>query len=342
MEDTSDPDDWVHTMFRITRPRILDACNLIGFDRYSERAGTFLVTFLRLPAYICENGIAKAVHWIVDRHPREIALILLMLLIAHSVPSDMPIHDLWTFNYARSLFASAKHMADNHTRPLETSPMYRRLSVGVIPDGNRRWGRAKGIGSHGGHFYGSARVMECIRSCITDTRVGHLVVYVMSYDNLQKRSPSEQRCLLAILKGWMTELHWLRRARLIDVRVCGEPSGLVRACIGDIPINPASETTNESYVPTNRPLNVSLLLGYDGRREIQQAKGDPTKLWVRDDLDGVIRSGNTRRASGFCTYQTGYSEWHFIDEMWPDVDCARFTECVTMIEKSVGLQNHGK
>ena len=77
-------------------------------------------------------------------------------------------------------------------------------------------------------------------------------------------------------------------------------------------------------------------------QEIQQAQGDPARLWVKGELDGVIRTGGTKRASGFCTYQTGYSEWFFTDIMWPDMTPTLFYEYVTKIEESVGLQNHGK
>jgi undecaprenyl pyrophosphate synthase len=164
---------------------------------------------------------------------------------------------------------------------------------------------------------------------------------VLTYDNIQKRSPKEQRCLLAILRGWVKELLWLNQSGLVRVQVCGEPTDEVLSCLEGVPINPGVDNP-DATAGSEHPLLVTLLIGYDGRREIQQAQGDPARLWVKGELDGVIRTGGTKRASGFCTYQTGYSEWFFTDIMWPDMTPALFYEYVTKIEESVGLQNHGK
>ena len=68
--------------------------------------------------------------------------------------------------------------------------------------------------------------------------------------------------------------------------------------------------------------------------------GDPDRLWLTDTIDAVIRTGNTRRASGFCTYQTAYSEWFYPDIMWPDMSLEVFKSIVDDITKVE--QNYGK
>jgi undecaprenyl diphosphate synthase len=328
----NDVDEWVSHMFQITKPRLLDLFRLAGFDRHSGRLGMLLSTIIQLPQHISAYGISHATRWVIKRHPREVALCLFLLTIFQAIPNDIPDVSIWVFVSIYEMFRGICTVSTiQYTN--------KQLTIGVIPDGNRRWGKTQHVGSCGGHFYGSARVMECIRTSIIDTRIGHLVMYVMSYDNIQKRSKQEQLSLLAILRGWVQELIWLRDAGLIDICVCGEPTDEVKDCLNTIPINPVNDPDAGSG---SRLLKVSLLIGYDGRREIQHAHGDPAKLWVTDTLDGVIRTGGTHRASGFCTYQTGYSEWVFTDIMWPEMTPQRFHTFISKIEESVESQNHGK
>lgn len=337
MESTPDEDHWVEHMFQVTKPRIIDACNLVGFERHHERGGMMLSTLVLLPKYISEHGLDAAIRWVVDRHPREVAQLIMFGTVWYAIPEDFTETSNWMYT---TIFEMFRWLATFGIRKdcVEGS---KSLKVGIIPDGNRRWGRSRGIGPDNGHFFGSARVMECIRSAVADGRIGHLVVYVLTYDNIQKRSPGEQRCLMAILRGWVKELLWLNQSGLARVQVCGEPTGDVLKCLEGVPINPEMADP-ASEAGSDDPLLVTLLVGYDGRREIQQAQGDPARLWVKGELDGVIRTGGTKRASGFCTYQTGYSEWFFTDIMWPDMTPTLFYEYVTKIEESVGLQNHGK
>lgn len=337
MEPTPDEDQWVDHMFQVTKPRIIDACNLAGFERHRERGGMVLSTIVSLPTYISAHGLDAAIRWVVDRHPREVAQLILFGTVWSAIPDDFPETSNWMYTTLFEMFRWLATFGVRQARIDGSKP----LTVGIIPDGNRRWGRSRDIGPDNGHFFGSARVMECIRSAVADGRIGHLVVYVLTYDNIQKRSPKEQRCLMAILRGWVKELLWLNQSGLARVQVCGEPTGDVLRCLEGVPINPEMADP-ASEAGCDDPLLVTLLVGYDGRREIQQAQGDPARLWVKDELDGVIRTGGTKRASGFCTYQTGYSEWFFTDIMWPDMTPTLFYEYVTKIEESVGLQNHGK
>lgn len=353
--------EWVNHMFQVTKPRILDVCNLVGLERHRERGGMLIYTIASFPEYLCRNGLRKTVNWVIDRHPREVALVILFMTVFQSLPDTLPDTSIWMYASLRELGSWLLGLFTHE----KTSTPRRSLTIGVIPDGNRRWGKHEDIGPQNGHFYGSSRIIECIRSAVIDTRIGHLIIYVMSYDNIQKRSRYEQQCLLAILRGWVTELQWLNQCRLVRVRICGEPTGEVMACLEGLPINPednpdspigggsrgnlGSPTEDNPDLPIGggsrgnlgSPL-VTLLVGYDGRREIQHAQGNPSRLWIQDDIDGVIRTGGTKRASGFCTYQTGYSEWIFTDEMWPEMTPTKFNEYVSKIEESVGLQNHGK
>jgi len=213
-----------------------------------------------------------------------------------------------------------------------------KLCIGVIPDGNRRWAKAKGLSSAEGHFFGSARIVDIVRTAVIVPAISHLVIYVLSYDNFQKRSPEEQDNLLVILEKWVDELREMEADGQIRLNIVGEPDERIQRIL---PPKKEHFDVDEDN-GTERGLKVSLLVCYDGRREITQAGGDPERMWIRDEIDAVIRTGGTHRASGFCTFQTAYADWYFDERMWPDITPAVFYEYLVKIQRGISLQNHGR
>lgn len=203
--------------------------------------------------------------------------------------------------------------------------------IGIIPDGNRRWAKEHSHSPSYGHFIGACRIADLIRWSIIDSRVSHLVVYLLSYDNYTKRSEKEQSAIRDILQGWVSEFTYLNNSKKADIAILGEPDDTFREAIGSIPVNPRKR--NPSLT------RISLLLCYEGRREIQSARGNPKKLWLQEDLDVVIRTGFTQRSSGFCTYQTAYSEWFYPGIYWPEMSIGVFNH---LLEDSYKVkQNYG-
>ena len=43
-------------------------------------------------------------------------------------------------------------------------------------------------------------------------------------------------------------------------------------------------------------------------------------LYMKDCPDLIIRTGGDRRTSNFLPWQGTYSEWFFLDKMWPEFD----------------------
>jgi undecaprenyl diphosphate synthase len=44
------------------------------------------------------------------------------------------------------------------------------------------------------------------------------------------------------------------------------------------------------------------------------------ELYMADEPDLIIRTGGERRTSNFLSYQSAYSEWIFLDKMWPEFE----------------------
>jgi len=204
--------------------------------------------------------------------------------------------------------------------PLYPNPIQNKLTVGIIPDGNRRWAKSLNKRPGYGHLCGSNTIVETIFTAIRLQCIDHLVIYVLSYDNFQKRSPQEQSDLLHILTQWTTELNILLSIGIpIQFQIIGEPTDSLKK-----PFLPLTEHVLDK-IPS---LKVSFLVCYDGQREIQQSNGNPEQLWLKDDINLVIRTGNTRRSSGFCLYQTSYSEWYYLKKMWPDFNGEDFRKII--------------
>ena len=51
-------------------------------------------------------------------------------------------------------------------------------------------------------------------------------------------------------------------------------------------------------------------------------------------MDLVIRTGNVKRTSGFFPYNTAYSEWEFLDIMWPEFTVDKLIEIVKNFDGS--------
>ena len=50
---------------------------------------------------------------------------------------------------------------------------------------------------------------------------------------------------------------------------------------------------------------------------------------MKDQPDLIIRTGGEKRVSNFLTFQGAYSEYVFVEKMWPEFEKEDFVECLT-------------
>ena len=60
-------------------------------------------------------------------------------------------------------------------------------TLGIIPDGNRRYAGREGVDGNAGHLFGSLKVVNVIRWC-ADLNLNKILFYLLSVDNIKKRS----------------------------------------------------------------------------------------------------------------------------------------------------------
>ncbi|MCF7844717.1 MAG: di-trans,poly-cis-decaprenylcistransferase [Kiritimatiellales bacterium] len=208
------------------------------------------------------------------------------------------------------------------------------LHVAIIPDGNRRWAKARTLQPWNGHEKAIENFRSLTEWCRNDPRVSTLTVWCFSTENW-KRDETEIEKLMTMLEDYLKEegdgfieketrfLHSGRRDRL--------PSSLIQVI---------EETEEKTKDQTGFTLN--LAVDYGGKDEILRAitkiepnelnqLNEPNKptnneLTIRNhldhpelpDIDLIIRTSGEQRTSNFFLWQSTYAEWDFCKKLFPD------------------------
>lgn len=208
--------------------------------------------------------------------------------------------------------------------------------IAFILDGNRRWARERGLPPTAGHRWGARRVEEVLKWCY-DLGVRTVTLYVLSTENLARRSKEELENIFEILSEKLDEVMSSEELskRKVRVKVIGDRSLLPPHIVSKI-------EQLEEKTRGHRERFLNLALAYGGRREIVDAvrrivqdalsgRLDPESLdekifgkylYTGDqpypEPDVVIRTSGEMRISNFLLWQIAYSELVFLDVYWPD------------------------
>ena len=202
--------------------------------------------------------------------------------------------------------------------------------IAIIMDGNGRWARQRGLPRTAGHAAGAEAFRRIANYCRT-LGVEYLTVYAFSTENW-KRSADEVAGIMKLLRRYLEEA--LRDMEKNRVRFC---------FFGDLTkLSPElqalcdrAQKQSEDY-----DVQVNFCLNYGGRDEIVQA----ARRFARDVADGkcqpeelteellatylysaevpdpelIIRPSGEKRTSNFLLWQSAYSEYVFMNVLWPD------------------------
>ncbi|HRZ85940.1 MAG TPA: polyprenyl diphosphate synthase [Candidatus Paceibacterota bacterium] len=221
--------------------------------------------------------------------------------------------------------------------------------VAIIVDGNRRFAKKNALEAHKGHEKGKDKLEKIIES-VKKFGIKKLTIYTLSVENIKNRSKLELDHLFRIL-GEAFE-------KLDRERVNNE--GLKIRFIGDL--NLISDELKvmceklEKDTKDNSNFVVNFALGYGGRQEITNAvkkivsegyspdeiseKLIQKNLYLSDEPDLIIRTGGDVRTSNFLPWQSVYSEWIFLNKMWPEFEEDDLAYCIEEFKKR--KRNFGK
>jgi undecaprenyl diphosphate synthase len=216
--------------------------------------------------------------------------------------------------------------------------------IAIIPDGNRRWAKQKGLLAFFGHKEG-AKVTEEILRYALDLKIPYFSFWGASVDNVSKRDSVEVKVLFEICEEYFTRLATDKDVHERGVKI--NAFGLWREYFSESckkAIEGAVEATkNYSNFTAN------FLLAYSGFDEMQQAitkiaeqKQQNQNLEITKDLikqnlytagmppvDLVIRTGGEPHfSSGFMMWDVADSQLYFTETLWPAFSKEEFQKAV--------------
>jgi len=218
--------------------------------------------------------------------------------------------------------------------------------VAVIMDGNGRWAQSRGKPRLFGHHAGVKRVKEIVRAC-PDQGVRYLTVFAFSTENW-KRTQAEVSGLMKLFRRYIASEARDLLAEGVRVRFIGDRVQLdakLRRVMDEI----------ELLTSGNDRVHLTVALNYGGRDELGRA----TKRMAREvaagrldaetvdettltrfldtcflpDPDLVIRTSGEARISNFLLWQSAYSEYEFVNTLWPDFTAAEFARVLALYGK---------
>ena len=203
--------------------------------------------------------------------------------------------------------------------------------IAIIMDGNGRWAKQRGLPRTAGHSAGAEAFRRTANYCRT-LGVKYLTVYAFSTENW-KRSEEEVTGIMKLLGKYLEEALADMEKNHVRFRFFGDLSRL----------SPELQTlckNAEDRSSAYDEVQVNFCLNYGGRDELVKAaqgfardvaagKRNPEEL-TEEVLDGylysagvpdpelIIRPSGEMRTSNFLLWQSAYSEYVFMDVLWPD------------------------
>ncbi|WP_298969704.1 polyprenyl diphosphate synthase [uncultured Roseobacter sp.] len=209
--------------------------------------------------------------------------------------------------------------------------------VAIIMDGNGRWATQRGRPRLYGHHAGARRVREIVESC-PQIGVEYLTIFAFSTENW-KRTQVEVAGLMTLFRRYIVKETRALITSGVRVRFIGDRLRLddkLIALMNDL----------EAATAQNTLVHLTIALNYGGRDEVARATkrlaGDVAEgrlhpddvdeetlpryldTHVLPDPDLVIRTSGEARISNFLLWQSAYSEYEFIDTLWPDFTSDEF------------------
>jgi undecaprenyl diphosphate synthase len=217
--------------------------------------------------------------------------------------------------------------------------------VAVIPDGNRRWARKKGLAPWIGHLRGS-KTLEKILEKSQELKIPYFTFWGGSWDNLTKRAKIEVNFLFKVYTEQFKRVANDKRIHQnkVKINVLGRWKEILPKKTQEV-IEKAIEIT-KNY----KNYFLTFLLAYDGTDEMldciqkiaKLANDKPIKitkelikenLWTKNlpPVDLVIRTGcegDPHNSAGFMMWDTIYSQFYFTKTLFPAFSPKEFEKII--------------
>jgi tritrans,polycis-undecaprenyl-diphosphate synthase [geranylgeranyl-diphosphate specific] len=214
--------------------------------------------------------------------------------------------------------------------------------VGIIMDGNRRFSKKLMKQPWKGHEFGHQKLKEVMEWC-KEFGIRELTVFAFSMQNFN-RPKKEFEFLMELFVQGLKEIvqqpeEFIERG--LQIKFIG------RLHLLPEPISQLIKEVQEATKNCNQ-YTVNIAVAYGGREELTDAmrsiaskitQGDlcvedvdenliREHLELQEEPDLIIRTGGDKRTSNFLAWQSIYSEWFFVDCLWPEFQKEDFQKCL--------------
>jgi len=221
------------------------------------------------------------------------------------------------------------------------------MHVALIPDGNRRWAKKRGLPPWQGHVEG-AKTLEKILKKAWEMKIPYFTFWGSSLDNILKRPKEEVKVLISLYQKYFKKL--LKEKAIfkekVKVNIFGRWKELFPKKLKEIISEITKKTKNhDRYFLT-------FLLAYNGTDEMLEAIKKIAKkkikrinekvllenLWTGSlpPVDLVIRTGckgDPHNSAGFMMWHTAYSQFYFTKTLFPDFSPEEFEKIIKDFSK---------
>lgn len=211
-------------------------------------------------------------------------------------------------------------------------------AVAIIMDGNGRWAKKRGLPRSAGHKKGADMIRE-IGLAANELGIKKCILYAFSTENWKR--PEDEVGYLCKLPGMFFD-RYMKELMANNIRV---------TFIGELERFPSdTQKVIQKAVQlsqNNTGLNLCLAINYGARREMvlgiqkyaQQVKEQKREndltieefsdyLFVKEEVDLMIRTSGEVRLSNFLLWQVAYSEFIFTPVPWPEFDRQCLIDCI--------------
>jgi undecaprenyl diphosphate synthase len=211
--------------------------------------------------------------------------------------------------------------------------------LGIIPDGNRRWARARGLYTLEGHRRGFERAVELSRAA-RDLGIHTVTLWGFSTENWD-RSKKEIDYLMRLYERLIDD--YLKEAQKDGVRIIhlGRKDRIPKFLLKKITFAEESTKENKKYI-------MNIAIDHGGQDDIVRALKEIVKGGIKPEeiskelfekyldtkdqkypyLDLIVRSSGEQRTSGFLLWQSAYAETYWLDCHFPDFTPDRLKEII--------------
>ena len=217
--------------------------------------------------------------------------------------------------------------------------------IAIIMDGNGRWAKQRGLPRTAGHKAGAESFRRIANYC-RDIGVEYLTVYAFSTENW-KRSEEEVSGIMKLLGAYLKEALQDMEKNRVRFRFFGDLSRLSPQL---------QKLCNEAQTRSGQyDVQVNFCLNYGGRdelvraaksfaQEVAEGKRKPEELTEEllasylysadvPDPELIIRPSGEMRTSNFLLWQSAYSEYVFLNVLWPDFGPADLDEAIAQYHR---------